>query len=51
MTVVPSARRKRVKGMGVWLKMVKLRRALRTESGRVPSVFQGLLNADFEVRR
>ena len=36
--------------MGVWLNMVKLGRALRSEGGRVSSCFSGLLNAGFEVR-
>ena len=35
--------------MGVWLNMVKLGRALRSEGGRVSSCFRGLLNAGFEV--
>ena len=49
-TVAPPTRRKRIKGMGVWLNMVKLGRALRSEGGRVSSCFRGLLNAGFEVR-
>ena len=28
--------------MGVWLNMVKLDRALRSEGGRIPVVFQGV---------